>query len=317
MFLFYTQAEAAAEAERLRLEEEEKKKNAIPQIQDPRKRRLTAHLNPCGSQPNVPATTTGMLPKINMNNSLFNGRIGKCQINMSNSLFNGRIETKEEEALRLAQEAEEERKRKQKELPRFDKELVKDYLDEQKSVHEDLLTRNALMKIKSFADNDHVFYKYRMKTRLPGSAHSLLQHIELERPLEPGDVRPPTRLTARPDTRQTVRSDTSYGDLKQSGRPDTRHTARSESRQTTRPDTRQTTCSEGPRVKIRPWTKQTSRLSFKQTPRRRGRASLGDVPAEDLDDIPADGEGSKTSRPVAAGIEAIPKIERAKTVHFS
>ena len=32
-------------------------------------------------------------------------------------------------------------------------------------MHEDLLTRNALMKIKNFADNDHVFYKYRMKTR--------------------------------------------------------------------------------------------------------------------------------------------------------
>ncbi|RUS83896.1 hypothetical protein EGW08_008310 [Elysia chlorotica] len=335
------EAAAEAEAERVRLEEEEEKqKNAIPQIQDPRKRRLGANFNQnqAGTQPGVPAaTTTGMLPKINMNTSLFNGR----------------IETKEEEALRLAQEAEEERKRKQKELPRFDKELVQDYLDEQKSMHEGLLTRNALMKIKNFADNDHVFYKYRMKTRLPGSAQSLLHHIELERPLEPGEVRPPTRLTARPDTRQTVRSDNSYGETRQSVRPDTRytarsesrqtarpdtrhtarsesrqtvrpdtrHTARSESRQTVRPDTRQTTCSEGPRVRIRPWTKQNNRLGFRQTPRRQGRASLGDVPTESDDDIIAAGgtKGFMTSRPALAENDAlpIPKMERAKTVHFS
>ncbi|GFO04619.1 PiggyBac transposable element-derived protein 4 [Plakobranchus ocellatus] len=321
---------AEAEAERLRLEEEEKKKLAIPLIQDPRKRRIHAHLNPSGAQTGVPATATGMLPKINM----------------STSLFNGRIETKEEEELRLAQAAEEERKRKQKELPRFDKELVKEYLDEQKSMHEDLLTRNALMKIKSYADNDHVFYKYRMKTRnalmkiksyadndhvfykyrmktrLPGSAHSLLQHIELERPLEPGEVRPPTRHTSRPDTRQTTRSDTSHADRRQSGRPDTRQTVRSESRQTTRPDTRQTSLSEGPKVKvkIRPWTKQASRYGQKATPRRQGRASLGDAPLESDVDTQADNiKGSVTSRTPAQGKDAlsIPKMERAKTVHFS
>ncbi|KAL8596688.1 hypothetical protein ACOMHN_060548 [Nucella lapillus] len=97
------------------------------------------------------------------------------------SLQNARIEREEEERARKEKEAEVERQRKAKELPRFDKELMEAYLSEQKSLHEDLLTRNALIKIKTSLDKDHVFFKYRLKSKLPDSAPNLLQSIGRER----------------------------------------------------------------------------------------------------------------------------------------
>lgn len=146
---------------------EEQTKAEVPQIVDPRQRRLPGqHSTP--SQPTVAGPVIlGVLPKLNI----------------TGNLHNSRIETKEEELARLEKEAEEQRKQKAKELPRFDKELMQKYLDSQKSLQEDLITRNTLLKIKSTLDCDHVFFKYRMKTQLPASAPELLQHIEHERAL--------------------------------------------------------------------------------------------------------------------------------------
>ncbi|XP_076452265.1 uncharacterized protein LOC143287908 [Babylonia areolata] len=163
-------------------EEEEKKKEEpaaeeaaqeedvvrMPLITDPRSRRLRGRP---GAPQGVVATPAmvGVLPKLGA----------------GGGLHNARIETEEEERARKEREkeaeAEEERQRRARELPRFDKQLMEAYLSEQRSLHEDLLTRNKLIRIKSSLDKDHVFFKYRLKSKLPDSAPTLLKSLERER----------------------------------------------------------------------------------------------------------------------------------------
>lgn len=175
--------------------EEEEEKNKMPQIMDPRARRLGGRQTAPQGVVSTPVIV-GVLPKLT-----------------SGNLHNARIESEEEERKRKEKEADEERKRKARELPRFDKELMETYLTEQKSLHEDLLTRNALIRIKSTVDKDHVFFKYRLKTKLPDSACSLLQRLESERSVSAmtSVTRASTRsrLSTRHSTRQGVRQKSS------------------------------------------------------------------------------------------------------------
>ncbi|XP_076435065.1 uncharacterized protein LOC143274944 [Babylonia areolata] len=166
---------------------EEAKK--MPHIKDPRARRL-------GSRQTAPQgvvatqVMVGVLPKLQT----------------ASTLHNAHIETAAEIRMRREREKELERRRKQEELPKFDKELMDAYLTEQKTLQEDLLTRNALMKIKTSVDRDHVFFKYRMKTKLPDSATSLLQRIGSERSVSAMTGRSTrSRLSTRQSTRQGPR----------------------------------------------------------------------------------------------------------------
>ena len=180
-------AAAAAEEEERRRQQEEAKK--MPQITDPRKRRLGVRQTAPHGVTSTPVMV-GVLPKLTS----------------TGSLHNSHIETAKERRQRKEREAEEARKKKAEELPRFDKDLMEAFLTEQKTLHEDLLTRNALIKIKSSVDKDHVFFKYRLKTKLPDSAVSLLQQIERERSLSAmtSGTRPSTR--SRLSTRHSTRT---------------------------------------------------------------------------------------------------------------
>lgn len=99
---------------------------------------------------------------------------------LGGALNNARLEDKERESARREREMEEKRlqKRQANELPRFDWKMMKCFLNDQKYLHQDLLTRNALLKIKTDVGKDHVFFKYLVKTRLPDNAHTLLERIE-------------------------------------------------------------------------------------------------------------------------------------------
>nr|KAG5695482.1 hypothetical protein BaRGS_011324 [Batillaria attramentaria] len=249
LFKFDDGEEEEDKKEEETVEEEVKEEEKMPQIMDPRARRLPGRQNHPQGVVAAPVMV-GVLPKLNMNNSIHNAR----------------IETEEEERERLEKEAEEERKRKARELPRFDKELMATYLTEQKSLHEDLLTRNALLRIKSSVDSDHMFFKYRMKTKLPDSAPSLLERIERERSM--------SSMTSA--TRMSTRS-----------RLSTRHSTR-----------------QGPR-------------SSKST-----KSSKSGLSRDDREDVTQKVEklSIATAREGSSEVgvsQEMPRIERAKTVHFS
>ncbi|XP_067670750.1 uncharacterized protein [Haliotis asinina] len=59
--------------------------------------------------------------------------------------------------------------------------LVNDFLEDQKQIQEQLLTRNKLCKLKKTVDSEHTFYKLRMKSKLPSDPASLLLKIEKDR----------------------------------------------------------------------------------------------------------------------------------------
>ena len=179
------------ERERRRREEEEEEEAAaaqkMPQMTDPRARRVGGRQTApqgVGSRP----VMVGVLPQLT-----------------AASLHSSRAESQGEERARLEKAAEEERRRKARELPRFDKQLMASYLAEQRSLHEDLLTRNALVKIKSAVQRDHAFFKYRLKTRLPDSAFTLLQSLTGDRSLSATTTA--TRASTRSglSTRQSAR----------------------------------------------------------------------------------------------------------------
>lgn len=237
--------EGEGNAEDDKAEEVEEEMRKMPQITDPRARRLGGRQVAPQGVVSTPVMV-GVLPKLT-----------------AGSLHNARAEKEEEERLRAEKEAEEERKRKARELPRFDKELMETYLTEQKSLHEDLLTRNALIKIKSTVDKDHVFFKYRMKTKLPDSASSLLQRLESERA-----VSAMTSIGTRPSTRSRL---------------STRHSTR--------------TFKSSKSVK--------SGFS--------GRDELEDM-SQQLEQVSLTDRGSSHRRSL---ISELPRLERAKTVHFS
>ncbi|KAK7088028.1 uncharacterized protein [Littorina saxatilis] len=194
LYKFASDEDGAEEEKEDEAEEVQDEVVKMPQISDPRARRLGGRQSAPQGVVSTPVIL-GVLPKLGA----------------SSSLHNARIETEAEERERHERKAEEERKLKARELPRFDKELMETYLTEQKSLHEDLLTRNAIVKIKSSVDKDHVFFKYRLKTKLPDSASSLLHRIERERSMSVttamSGTRPSTR--SRLSTRQGPRQKSS------------------------------------------------------------------------------------------------------------
>ncbi|XP_046366405.1 uncharacterized protein LOC124142159 [Haliotis rufescens] len=66
-------------------------------------------------------------------------------------------------------------------FPSFDKSLVNDFLEDQKQIQEQLLTRNKLCKLKKTVEREHTFYKLRMKNKLPVDPASLVLKIEQDR----------------------------------------------------------------------------------------------------------------------------------------
>ncbi|ESO95364.1 hypothetical protein LOTGIDRAFT_232052 [Lottia gigantea] len=70
---------------------------------------------------------------------------------------------------------------KKGEFPDFSRSTMESYFDEQKQLHEELMTRNSLNRLKSNIDGGHNFYKLRIRTKLPEEPTLLIESIETDR----------------------------------------------------------------------------------------------------------------------------------------